>query len=146
MKARQRRFFKRQVFTIGGANTDGAYFAVSSFEEKQPNFVYTGTCCLPIQIQPTSESLRVLSFLTQFIGIPASLTTMDFNKVYSFICYLYNLSFSNLHPKVLARLVYNLNLPRAFLQHLFTITAILPPVNLDIGSENFRQIQPIDPG
>jgi hypothetical protein len=48
MKARQRRFFKRQVFTIGGANTDGAYFAVSSFEEKQSNFVYTGTCCLSI--------------------------------------------------------------------------------------------------
>uniref|UniRef100_A0A1I8BG27 A2L_zn_ribbon domain-containing protein n=1 Tax=Meloidogyne hapla TaxID=6305 RepID=A0A1I8BG27_MELHA len=78
-------------------------------------------------VQPVSESLRVVSFLTQFINVPRSIQTMDFQKV-------------------LSRFVYNLNLPIAFLKHLITILSFLPPVNVDYGSERFSFVQPIDEG
>lgn len=78
-----------------------------------------------LAIQPTCESLRVLTFLTQFIGIPRSVPTLEFDKV-------------------LVRLAYNLNLPRVFLKHLFLIKHFLPVVNVDYGAERFAHIHPID--
>ncbi|CAK5072474.1 unnamed protein product [Meloidogyne enterolobii] len=100
---------------VSSLNVDRRFYVRSKY-----NVPYLG-------IQPVSESLRVLSFLTQFANIPRSIQTTDFQKV-------------------LSRFVYNLNLPLAFNKHLMTILNFLPPVNVDYGSERFSYVQPIDGG
>uniref|UniRef100_A0A914MVJ9 TATA box-binding protein-associated factor RNA polymerase I subunit B n=1 Tax=Meloidogyne incognita TaxID=6306 RepID=A0A914MVJ9_MELIC len=100
---------------VSSLNVDRRFYVRSKY-----NVPYLG-------VQPVSESLRVLSFLTQFANIPRSIQTTDFQKV-------------------LSRFVYNLNLPLAFNKHLVTILNFLPPVNVDYGSERFSYVQPIDGG
>uniref|UniRef100_A0A914I3R1 TATA box-binding protein-associated factor RNA polymerase I subunit B n=1 Tax=Globodera rostochiensis TaxID=31243 RepID=A0A914I3R1_GLORO len=71
-------------------------------------------------LQANSESFRVLSFLTQFVGIPKSIQTAPFKDV-------------------LFRLLYNLNLPRAFERQLNALLDVLPPpMFTDYGALRLR--------
>ncbi|KAL3089836.1 hypothetical protein niasHT_022468 [Heterodera trifolii] len=76
-------------------------------------------------IQSSSESFRVLSFLTQFVGIPKSIQTAPFKHV-------------------LFRLVYNLNLPCAFERQLSALLDVLPsPLFTDYGAQRLGAAIPM---
>jgi len=65
-----RRFYVRSKYNV-------PYLGVIFLEIKWQNFNF--------KVQPVSESLRVLSFLTQFTNIPRSIQTTDFQKVKNFL-------------------------------------------------------------
>uniref|UniRef100_A0A914D691 TATA box-binding protein-associated factor RNA polymerase I subunit B n=1 Tax=Acrobeloides nanus TaxID=290746 RepID=A0A914D691_9BILA len=113
------RWYREERLPISKSQLAGLEFSTDFKEKASYNHVTRISKNIFVPNLPLYESLRLVSFCVQYLPLPKSIHTLDFNSV-------------------LSRIVWHLNLPKSFLHRLNVLLQILPEAEIDLGQISCR--------